>query len=92
MMLALEAGAEDIITDEDVFEIYCSTQDLFDISEKLKAGGAIILSQEVDMIPDIEVNPEGHEETVKKLINMLDENEDVQNVYHNAILPEEVEE
>mgnify|MGYP001237854752 FL=1 len=44
------------------------------------------------MIPDNEVNPEGHEETVKKLINMLDENDDVQNVYHNAILPEEEEE
>lgn len=92
MMLALEVGAEDIITDEDVFEIYCSTQDLFDVAEKLKAGGVTILSQEVDMIPDNEVNPKGHEETVKKLINMLDENDDVQNVYHNAILPEEEEE
>lgn len=92
MLIAIEAGAEDIVTDEDVFEIYCAPQSLFDVSEKLKAQGVVFLSSEVDMIPDIEVTPVGHEETVRKFIDALDENDDVQNVYHNAILPEEEEE
>ncbi len=88
MMLALDAGAEDIEASDDVFEIYTATSDLYSVSDALKASGVSVLSAEVDMIPDNEVDPEGHLTSVEKMINLLEELDDVQNVYHNAILPE----
>lgn len=92
MMLALEAGADDIVSDEDVYEIYTKPTELYDVAEALKANGVNVLSQEKEMIADNEVDPAGHLQSVVKLIDMLEENDDVQNVYHNAILPEEPEE
>lgn len=92
MMVALEAGAEDIVADEDVYEIYTAPNDVYSVSDNLKGAGVNVLSADVDMIPDNEVDPEGHLQSVQKLIDMLDELDDVQNVYHNAILPEEPEE
>ena len=44
------------------------------------------------MLPDMEVSPGEHEETIKKMLDALDESDDVQNVYHNAILTEDEEE
>lgn len=92
MMLALEAGADDIVSDEDVYEIYTKPTELYDVAEALKANGVNVLSQEKEMIADNEVDPAAHLQSVVKLIDMLEENDDVQNVYHNAILPEEPEE
>lgn len=92
MMVALDAGAEDIVADDDVFEIYTAPNDVYTVSDTLKGAGVNVLSADVDMIPDNEVDPEGHLQSVQKLIDMLDELDDVQNVYHNAILPEEPEE
>ena len=88
MMLALDAGAEDIEAADDVFEIYTTPSDLYSVSDALKASGISVLSAQVDMIPDNEVDPEGHLASVEKMINLLEELDDVQNVYHNAILPE----
>ena len=76
----------------DVFEIYTATSDLYSVADTLKANGVSVLSAEVDMIPDNEVDPEGHLASVEKMINLLEELDDVQNVYHNAILPEPVDE
>ncbi len=92
MMVALDAGAEDIVADDDVYEIYTAPNDVYAVSDGLKSAGVNVLSADVDMIPDNEVDPEGHLQSVQKLIDMLDELDDVQNVYHNAILPEEPEE
>ncbi len=92
MMVALDAGAEDIVADEDVFEIYTQPSDLYTVADKLREAGVNVMSAEVDMIPDNEVDPKEHIQSVTKLIDMLDELDDVQNVYHNAILPEEEEE
>lgn len=44
------------------------------------------------MISDVEIEPNEHLESIRKLIDKLEENDDVQNVYHNAILPQETEE
>lgn len=88
MMLALEAGAEDIVEDDDVFEIFTKPAELGDIADKLREQ-ATVLSQDIDMICDNPVDPLGHTTAVQKLIDMLEENDDVQNVYHNAILPVE---
>lgn len=92
MMLALDAGAEDIEGSDDVFEIYTTPSDLYTVSDALKANGVSVLSAEIDMIPDSEVDPEGHLASVEKMIGLLEELDDVQNVYHNAILPEPEEE
>ena len=92
MMTALDAGAEDVTTDDDVYEIYTAPGDVYTVSEKLKEAGVNVLSADVDMIPDNEVDPGSHLQSVQKLIDMLEENDDVQNVYHNALLPEEEEE
>lgn len=88
MMIALDAGAEDIESSDDVFEIYTTPSDLYTVSDALKANGISVLSAAVDMIPDNEVDPEGHLSSVEKMIGLLEELDDVQNVYHNAILPE----
>lgn len=91
MMVALDAGAEDIVADDDVFEIYTAPNDLYAVSDKLKAAGVNVLSADVDMIADNEIDPGTHLQSVQKLIDMLEELDDVQNVYHNAVLPEEEE-
>jgi DNA-binding regulatory protein, YebC/PmpR family len=88
MMLALDAGADDLKDGGDVYEIYTKPGDAHEAAEKLRKTGAEILSVEVAMIPDAEIDPGEHAESVQKLIDKLDENDDVQNVYHNAILPE----
>lgn len=89
LMLALEAGAEDLVTDDEVYEIITAPTQLSDVADKLREAGINILSQDIDMIPDIEIEPNEHLESIKKLIDKLEENDDVQNVYHNAILPQE---
>lgn len=90
MMLALEAGADDVVNDEEnVYEIYTLPADVNDVKESLEKGGMSILSFESGFYPDDYVAPA--KETIpmiEKLIGMLEENDDVQNVYHNADLPE----
>lgn len=92
LMLALEAGAEDLITDDEVYEIFTTPSQLSEVADKLKEAGVTVLSQNIDMISDVEIEPNEHLESIRKLIDKLEENDDVQNVYHNAILPQETEE
>lgn len=92
MMTALDAGAEDVQADEDVYEIYTAPADLYTVSDKLKEAGVNVLSADIDMIADNEIDPGAHTQSIEKLIDMLEELDDVQNVYHNALLPEKEEE
>ena len=92
MMTALDAGAEDVQADENVYEIYTAPADLYTVSDKLKEAGVNVLSADIDMIADNEIDPGAHLQSIEKLIDMLEELDDVQNVYHNALLPEEEEE
>ena len=92
MMTALDAGAEDVQADEDVYEIYTAPADLYTVSDKLKEAGVNVLSADIDMIADNEIDPGAHLQSIEKLIDMLEELDDVQNVYHNALLPEKEEE
>ncbi len=88
MMYALDAGAEDILTeDEEVFEVLTVPADLGAVRTSLEDSGVKILSAEVDMIPDVEATPtEEQQVTLLKMIDKLEELDDVQNVYHNAII------
>ena len=88
MMYALDAGAEDINSDdEEVFEVYTDTDSLGDERKGLEDAGVKILSAEASMIPDNYVDPtEEQQANIIKLIDKLEELDDVQNVYHNANL------
>jgi len=84
---ALEAGAMDFIAEEgsDVFEIYTEIADLSAIKETLENMGYKILTAEIDKIPQNYLTLE-NEDDIKKmnlLLEHLDDNDDVQNVYHN---------
>ena len=91
---ALEAGAEDVKVDEDAFEIYTAPNDLTAVREALeKQGISSFLTAEVQMIPQNTVAVEGENlEAVQKMLDLFDEYDDVQEVFHNAELPEEEDE
>lgn len=94
MMMVLEVeGFEDINTeDEEVFEVYTDANSLTGVRSALEGNGVKILSAEVDMIPDNYVTPTPEQQsTIVKMIDKLEELDDVQNVYHNATLEEDVE-
>ncbi len=88
MMYALEAGAEDINSDDDeVYEVLTAPADFDAVRDELEKNGVKILSAEIDMIPENEANPDPQQqETLLKMIDKLEELDDVQNVYHNAVI------
>ena len=93
ILMALDAGAEDVVSDDGVYAVITTPQDYTAVREALEGKGLTIISSEIDMVPQNTVTPD--DETAKKiirLIDMLEDNDDVQEVYHNAILPEEDEE
>ncbi len=94
MMTALDAGAEDMQTLDDAYEITTDPGEFSAVREKLEKQGLSFLSAEVQMVPQNTVTPPDADalEKVQKLLEMLDDNDDVQNVWHNAELPEEEEE
>lgn len=94
MMLALECGADDVNIDDGICEILTAPSDFSAVREALEhEGNQIILSAEIEMIPENTIAPEGANiGKVQRLLDMLEENDDVQNVYHNAELPDEDEE
>ena len=94
MMTALDAGAEDMKTQEDAFEIYTAPNDFSAVREALEKAGYAFLSADTQMIPQNTVALPDDEAIAKvqKLLDMLDDNDDVTEVYHNAELPEEEEE
>ena len=94
MMTALDAGAEDMKVLDDVFEIYTAPNDFSAVREALENQGLSFLSADKKMIPQntIEVTAPDTVAKIEKLLDMLDDNDDVADVYHNAELPEEEEE
>ena len=94
MMMALDAGAEDVKVQDDVFVIYCAPNDFSAVREALENQGLSFLSADKKMIPQntVAVDDPDTIAKIEKLLDMLDENDDVADVYHNAELPEEEEE
>ena len=91
MMIALEAGADDVKVDEDAYVIYTAPNSFSSVREELEKQGMTFISAEVDKIPQNTVSVTDPEavETLRKMLDLLEEYDDVQNVYHNADLPEE---
>ncbi|MEJ2515185.1 MAG: YebC/PmpR family DNA-binding transcriptional regulator [Gammaproteobacteria bacterium] len=92
MGVALEAGAEDIVTDEDgTIEVLTDPTEFEHVRDAMLAAGLEPESAEVTMRPSTSAPVEGGEaETMLKLLEMLDDLDDVQDVYTNAELPEEL--
>ena len=94
MMLALDAGADDFNEEEDCFEVTTAPEDFDAVSEALTNEGITFASAEVTMIPQtvVELTTEDDIKKMRRILNLLDEEDDVQNVYHNWDEPEEDEE
>ncbi|NLM42136.1 MAG: YebC/PmpR family DNA-binding transcriptional regulator [Firmicutes bacterium] len=84
MMLALEAGAEDVVVEGDVIEIHTDPSDFIRIKEDLEGQGLNFIGAEISYIPQntVQVNQE-QAEKVEKLIEVLEELDEVQEVYAN---------
>ena len=94
LMQALEAGAEDVQVTDEVFEVYTAPNDFSAVREGLEQAGYSFLSAERRRIPQTTVTVSDEEtlQKVQKLLEMLEDNDDVMAVYHNADLPEEPDE
>lgn len=88
--IVLEAGAEDMRAEEDIFEITADPADFEAIEKALGEKGIEAASAEITMVPDNTVKVEGKDaEKLQNLIDALEENDDVQNVYGNYEMDEE---
>ena len=85
MMQALDAGAEDFAEEEDSYEILTSPEDFSAVRIALEEAGLPMASAEVTMIPQtyVELTDEKDIASIQKTLDMLDDDDDVQNVYHN---------
>ena len=91
-LLALEAGAEDLKTEEGSFVIYTAPEDYDAVESALAEANIETEVSKITMVPDSNVSLEGEAaEKMQRLLDALDELDDVQDVYHNAELPEEEE-
>ena len=88
---ALEAGAADFAADEDVFEVTTEPDDFSAVRDALEAKGYTFVSAELEMVPDVYTAITDPDLVVKmeKLLDVLEDNDDVQNVWHNWDRPEE---
>lgn len=84
MMLAIEAGAEDFSAEEEVYEITTAPSDFSAVREKLEENRFEFLEAEVQMVPTTTVSlDESGAEKMERLIERLEELDDVSNIYHN---------
>lgn len=85
MMVALDAGAEDLISNEDSYEIISDPGDYPAVDDALRKAGYILVDSEIEYIPSVESTPKEEDlKKLKKLINILEENDDVQSVNTNC--------
>ena len=85
MMLALDSGAEDFKEEDDSYEVITDPADFDTVREKLEKEGIEMVSAEVVMLPQnyVTVNSEEDKTALTRLLDLLDEDDDVQAVYHN---------
>jgi len=88
---ALDAGAEDIESEGDTFEVITAPNDVMDVKESLESKGVAVSSAEITMLPKSTVRIEGKAaESVLKLMDALEDQDDVQHVYSNFDIPEDI--
>ncbi|MEL6430811.1 MAG: YebC/PmpR family DNA-binding transcriptional regulator [Planctomycetota bacterium] len=91
MEAALEAGAEDVLVEGDVATVFGGASDFIDLKTGLEGAGCVLLSAETGYWPQntVEVAEQGDAERILKLVDKLEDNEDVQNVYANYDIKDE---
>ena len=84
MMDALEAGAEDFAPEEGVFEVYTDPDGLSEVAAQLE-GKYKFLSAQVEMVPQnyVKLTDEENIKKFEKMLDLMDDNDDIQNVWHN---------
>lgn len=91
MEKALEAGAEDVKDEGECFEVYASPNDLEDVAEALKGADVQVESAKALMVPQNTIKLEGRDaEVMLRLYELLEENDDVQHVWSNFDIDEEL--
>lgn len=89
MMIAVDAGAEDFIVEEDSYEIITDPADFIKVRDAIAHNNISIANAEITMIPQNTVKLSGEDaEKMIKLIDKLEDHDDVQNVYHNFEISE----
>ena len=85
MMLAVEAGAEEFEEEEDSYEIITAPEDFAAVLETVQAAGLPLVSADETMIPQtwVELTDEADIKNITRILDFLDDDDDVQNVYHN---------
>ena len=85
MMMALDAGAEDFIEEEEGYEVITDPDDFSAVREALEKEGIVMAEAEVTMIPQtwVELTDENQIKFFNKTLDLLDDDDDVQYVYHN---------
>jgi len=93
MMVALDAGAEDFSEEEDSYEIITDPDTFSEVREKLEEAGIPMAQAEVTMIPQtfVDLTDATDIKMMNRTLDLLDEDDDVQEVYHNWNMPEEEE-
>lgn len=93
MEVALEAGADDIVNEDGEIVVYTTPENFEAVLNAINNAGMETDGAEVSMVPEtsVDVDKEAGSK-ISKLIERLEENDDVQNVYHNANLPDDIEE
>ena len=86
MMQALDAGAEDFVANDDAFEVYTSPNDFSAVREALEPNGYTFLTAEINMIPQntTEITDPETIDKIERFLERLDDNDDVQEVFHNG--------
>ncbi len=93
MEYALEAGADDFIAEDDAFVVHTAIGDFSSVRKNLEEKGLKFFSAQIEMLPQNKITLSGDDLTkFNKLVDALEDLDDVQNVYHNVDLPEEDEE
>ena len=85
MMIALDAGAEDFSEEEDSFEVLTAPDDFSAVREALEGAGVPLLEAQVAMIPQtyVELTDEKAIKDLQKTLDLLDDDDDVTDVWHN---------
>ena len=93
MMMALDAGAEDFASEEEVFVVTTTPEDFGTVREALESNGVEFLEADIKMIPNMYTSVDMDTAVkIQKMLDALEEDDDVQDVYHNAEFPEGFEE
>ena len=91
LLMALDAGADDVLVDDDVIEVYTQPAELHSVQEALSKSGVAIDSAELTMRPKTQITPDADVAVkVIRLLEKLEDLDDVQQVYTNLDITDDV--